>query len=70
VAGNPVPRSLAAEIHAIISNSTPPPVEIRKAVLKYSWSNIATAILAEYAAAMRHHSDEDVGLVFAQAQCG
>ena len=64
------PRSLADGIQSIITNSTPPAVEIHKSVHGYSWSNIAAAILKEYETAIRHRSFEDDRLVSARACCG
>jgi D-inositol-3-phosphate glycosyltransferase len=71
VVSDTLPRSLAKGIQSIIRNSALPQAdEIRKAVLAYSWSNVAAAILKEYETAIRHHSYEDECLVSAQASCG
>jgi D-inositol-3-phosphate glycosyltransferase len=56
VVGDTRPRSLARGIQSIITHSTPPAEEIRKSVLEYSWSNVASAILKEYETAIRHPS--------------
>jgi D-inositol-3-phosphate glycosyltransferase len=71
VVSDTLPRSLARGIQSIITQSKPPQAdEIRKSVLKYSWSNVAAAILKEYETAIWHHSYEDDCLVSAQASCG
>ena len=71
IASDTQPRSLAKGIQSIITQSKPPQAdEIRKSVLKYSWSNVAAAILKEYETAIWHHSWEDDCLVSAQASCG
>jgi D-inositol-3-phosphate glycosyltransferase len=70
VVSDTMPRSLADGIQSIIANSTPPPDEIRKSVLEYSWSNVAAAILKEYETAIRQRSFEDDRLVSARACCG
>lgn len=55
------PRSLADGILTIISDHTIPAAEdIRQAILEYSWSNVASAVIAEYDSAIRQHFyDED-----------
>jgi D-inositol-3-phosphate glycosyltransferase len=63
-------QSLAKGIQSIITHSTPPADEIRKSVLEYSWSNVASATLKEYETAIRHQSYEDEYLVAARASCG
>ena len=70
VVSDTLPRSLAKGIQSVITNSTPPADEIRKSVLEYSWSNIASAILEEYETAIRHQSYEDDCLVPARASYG
>ena len=66
-----LPRSLARGIQSIITSSNLPQADrIRKSVLKYSWSNVAAAILKEYETAIEHWSIEDDHLVPAQASCG
>ncbi len=43
------PHALADGILTVISDSTPPPAAaIRKSILEYSWSNVASAVTAEY----------------------
>ena len=70
VVGDTLPRSLARGIQSVITNSTPPADQIRKSVLAYSWSNVATAILKEYETAICHQSYVDDCLVPARASCG
>jgi D-inositol-3-phosphate glycosyltransferase len=70
VVSDTLPRSLARGIQSIITHPAPPADEIRKSVLKYSWSNVAAAILKEYETTIRHQSYEDDCLVSAQASCG
>jgi len=70
VVSDTLPRSLARGIQSIITHPAPPADEIRKSVLKYSWSNVAAAILREYETAIRHQSYEDDRLLSAQASCG
>jgi glycosyltransferase involved in cell wall biosynthesis len=70
IVSDALPRSLAKGIQSVITNSTQPPGAIRKSVLKYSWSNVAAAILKEYETAIRHQSYEDDCLVPARASCG
>ena len=65
------PRSLATGIQSIISNPNLPRAdEIRQSVLKYSWSNVATAILMEYEKAIGQRAFEDDHLMLARASCG
>jgi D-inositol-3-phosphate glycosyltransferase len=70
IVSDALPRSLAKGIQSVITNSTQPPGAIRKSVLKYSWSNVAAAILKEYETAIRHQSYEDDCLVPARASYG
>ena len=66
-----LPRSLAMGILSIITNPNPPRSnEIRKAVLKYSWSNVAAAILREYETVIGQRVFENDRLVPARALCG
>jgi D-inositol-3-phosphate glycosyltransferase len=71
VVSDNLPWSLAKGIQSIIRNSALPQAdEIRKAVLAYSWSNVAAAILKEYETAIRDQSFEDDRLVSMRASCG
>jgi D-inositol-3-phosphate glycosyltransferase len=71
VVSDTLPRSLAKGIQSIIRNfALPQADEIRKAVLAYSWSNVAAAILKEYETAIRDQSFENDRPVSAQASCG
>ncbi|MEX1329468.1 MAG: glycosyltransferase [Desulfobacterales bacterium] len=64
-------RSLATGIQSIIANPNLTRAdEIRKSVLKYSWSNVAAAILMEYETATRQQVFEDDHLMLARASCG
>ncbi len=71
VLSDTLPLSLAKGIQSIISNpNLPNSDEIRKSVLKYSWSNVATAILMEYETAIGQRVFEDDHLMLARASCG
>ena len=43
---------------------------IRKSILEYSWSNVASAVIAEYASVIRQQFFEDDRQVPAKASCG
>jgi len=65
------PRSLADGIQLIISDRTIPAVDvIRKSILEYSWSNVASAVIAEYENVIRQHFFEEDQRVTAKASCG
>jgi len=65
------PRNLATGIQSIIANPDLPRAdEIRKSVLKYSWSNVASAILKEYETAIEQRSFADERPLLARASCG
>ena len=65
------PRSLADGIQSIISDRNMPAAEvIRKSILEYSWSNVASAVIAEYASVIRQQFFEDDRQVPANASCG
>ena len=71
VISNTLPQSLATGIQSIIANPNLPRAdEIRKSVLKYSWSNVATAMLKEYETAIEHRSIADERPMLARASCG
>jgi D-inositol-3-phosphate glycosyltransferase len=70
IVSDTLPRSLAKGIQSVITDSPQPPGAIRKSVFKYSWSNVAEAILKEYETAIRQQSFEDDCLVPARASCG
>ena len=71
IVGDPLPRSLAKGIQSILTDDRlPPAAEIRQSVLKYSWSNIASAILNEYETALGHLPFENGRLLVAGASCG
>jgi D-inositol-3-phosphate glycosyltransferase len=68
---DPSPRSLADGIQSIISDRSMPAADvIRKSILEYSWSNVASAIIAEYATLIRQQFFEDDRRVPARASCG
>ena len=65
------PRSLADGIQLIISDRTIPAADvIRKSILEYSWSNVASAVIAEYENVIRQHFFEEDQRVTAKASCG
>jgi D-inositol-3-phosphate glycosyltransferase len=71
VVSDALPRSLAKGIKSIIRDSTLPQAdEIRKSVLEYSWSNVASAILGEYETVIRQRSFENDRLISVGASCG
>ena len=71
IVGDPLPRTLARGIQSILTDDgLPPAAEIRKSVLKYSWSNIASSILDEYETVMGHLSFENNRLLAAGGSCG
>ena len=71
VVADTLPQSLAKGIQSIISNSTQPPAsEIRRSVLGYSWSNVASEILKEYDFVMRQQSYENDRLISVGASWG
>jgi D-inositol-3-phosphate glycosyltransferase len=61
-------RSLAEGIQSIISSrSIPAPDVIRQSILEYSWSNVASAVVAEYKTAIRQQFFEDDQRILARA---
>ena len=57
---DPSPRCLADGIQSIISDrSIPSAAEIRNSVIEFSWSNVASAIIAEYESAIRQQLFEE-----------
>ena len=71
VVSDTLPQSLAKGIESIIRNSALPQAdEIRKSVLSYSWSNVASAILKEYETVMRQRSFEIDRQISVGASCG
>jgi D-inositol-3-phosphate glycosyltransferase len=66
-----LPRSLAAGIQSMITNANlPRSDEIRKSVLRYSWSDVATAMLKEYETVIEDRSFADERPLLARASCG
>jgi len=71
VISDTLPRTLATGIQSIITHPNLPRAdEIRKSVLEYSWSNVATAILKEYETAIEQRSFADERPLLARASCG
>jgi D-inositol-3-phosphate glycosyltransferase len=71
VISDTLPRSLARGIQSMITNPNLPRADkIRKSVLKYSWSDMATAILKEYETVIDHRSFADERPLLARASCG
>ena len=71
VVGDTRPRSLAQGIQSIINNSKLPKADqIRKSILEYCWSNVASATLREYESAIRHQSFENDRLLSARVSYG
>lgn len=65
------PRSLAAGIQSAISDQAIPAANlIRQSVLEYSWSNVASAVIAEYAGVIRQQFFEEELTLPATASCG
>jgi D-inositol-3-phosphate glycosyltransferase len=68
IVADPASHSLAAGIQSVISDrSIPPPEVIRQSILEYSWSNIASAVIAEYEKAISLQLFEDDERVAARA---
>ena len=64
------PRSLAKGIQSVLTNQRLPQADaIRSSVLKYSWSNVAAAILKEYETAMLQQTIEDDRRLSPQVSC-
>jgi glycosyltransferase involved in cell wall biosynthesis len=71
VVPDPSPRSLADGIQSIISDRSIPPADvIRKSILEYGWSNVASAVIAEYENVIRQQFFEDDQQIPAKASCG
>ena len=68
---DPSARSLAGGIQSIISDRTLPAAGvIRRSILEYSWSNVASEIIAEYESVIRQQFFENDQRVPAKASCG
>lgn len=64
-------RSLADGIQTVISDHTIPAADrIRRSILGYSWSRVASAVIAEYANLIRPQIYEDDRQISAKASCG
>jgi len=65
---DPTARALADGIRSIISNPVlPEPDEIRQSIVDYSWSNVASAVAAEYEKAIQRQFLEDDRRMLAHA---
>jgi D-inositol-3-phosphate glycosyltransferase len=65
------PQSLAQAIQSICADFSPYAEEvIRQSALAYGWSNVASAIIAEYKSVIRQQFFEDTRRVRAKASCG
>ena len=64
-------KSLAKAIESIITDSSIPASDvIRESILKYSWSNVATAVIEEYETALKQQYFDEDCLVSVRASCG
>jgi len=71
VVADPSPRALARGIESMLTDYLPPPADvIRESVLAYSWSNVASAVLREYEAALEEVSLSEEALLPVHASCG
>ncbi len=65
------PCSLADGIQSIVSDQTIPAAGlIRQSILEYSWSNVASTVIAEYAGVIRQQFFEDELPMPVKASCG
>ena len=68
IVSDPSPRSLADGIQSILSDrSLPAAGAIRQSILDYSWSNVVSAVIAEYENVIRQQFFEDDHRILAQA---
>jgi D-inositol-3-phosphate glycosyltransferase len=68
IVSDPTPQSLADGIQSIISDHTIPAADvIRRSILEYSWSNVASAVIAEYESAINQQLFENEQGIMAQA---
>ena len=68
IVSDPTPQSLADGIQSIINDRTiPAPDVVRQSILGYSWSNVASAVIAEYESAISQQLFEDDQQKLAQA---
>jgi D-inositol-3-phosphate glycosyltransferase len=71
IVGDTLPQSLARAIRSILTDDRLPPADrIRKSVVEYSWSKVASAILNEYEAALAQWPYENDRLFAVGASCG
>jgi len=65
------PRSLAQGIRSLIADQSIPAADrIRQSIAEYSWANVASTVIAEYAKAIRQQVFEDDRYIPAKASCG
>lgn len=70
VVENMSPQLLAKGIHSVITNSSIPSADlIHRSILKYSWSNIADAILKEYKSMLVPQSSDYEAIESVKASC-
>ena len=70
IVADPSPRTIAAGIQSVIRNQNIPPAEaIRESILEFSWSNVASAVIAEYKNAIQQQIFEDERQIAARASC-
>lgn len=68
IVSNASPGSLAEGIQSVINRrDIPAPGVIRQSILEYSWSNVASAVIAEYENARKQQFFEDDQRILAQA---
>jgi D-inositol-3-phosphate glycosyltransferase len=68
IVSDPSPRTLSNGIQSVISDRSIPAADvIRRSILDYSWSNVASAVIAEYESAIRQQFFEDDHRIPAQA---
>ena len=70
IVADPSPRSIAAGIESVINDRTIPPAGmIRESILDYSWSNVASTVIAEYENAISQQIFEDDQRISARVSC-
>jgi D-inositol-3-phosphate glycosyltransferase len=68
IVSDPSPRSLAGGIQSVISDPSIPAADvIRQSILDYSWSNVASAVIAEYESTIRQRFFENDQRIMARA---
>ena len=70
IVADPSPQNLAAGIQSVMTRSDLPPAKkIRESILEYSWSNVASTVIAEYETAICLHQFEEDERIRAQGSC-